>query len=134
MLRNQTKLLRGVSLQENTQYHILGLLGFLDSHMVNLAIGEILLPLRTLLLTDCLIRLSGRTILNHVAWQSTLETHTKSLTSLRGDILLVRGYLTRNLLYTLPGLLHNWLSCMLLGMEHLIPRMMCLIVWTLHRN
>jgi hypothetical protein len=29
----------------NTQYHILGLLGFLGSHMVNLAIGEILLPL-----------------------------------------------------------------------------------------
>jgi hypothetical protein len=83
------------------------LLGFLSSHMVNLAIGEILLPLRTLLLIGSLIRLPGGTILSHVAWQSTLETRAKSLTSLRGGILLVLGCRTRNLLYILPRLLHN---------------------------
>jgi hypothetical protein len=83
------------------------LLGFLSSHMVNLAVGEILLPLRTLLLIGSLIRLPGGTILSHVAWQSTLETRAKSLTSLRGGILLVLGCRTRNLLYILPRLLHN---------------------------
>jgi hypothetical protein len=31
--------------EEHTQYHILGLLSFLGSYMVNLAVGEILLPL-----------------------------------------------------------------------------------------
>jgi hypothetical protein len=30
---------------EHTQYHILGLLGLLGSHIVNLVVGEILLPL-----------------------------------------------------------------------------------------
>jgi hypothetical protein len=34
--------------EEHTQYNILGLLGFLDSHMADLATGEILLPLRAL--------------------------------------------------------------------------------------
>jgi hypothetical protein len=34
--------------KEHTQYHTLGLLGFLDSQMVDLAIGEVLLPLRAL--------------------------------------------------------------------------------------
>jgi hypothetical protein len=85
--------------------------------MVNLAIGEILLPLRTLLLTGSLIRLPDGTILSHVVWQSTLETHTKSLTSMRGGILLVwgGGGRMRNLLYTLLGLLHNWSSCLFWG-------------------
>jgi hypothetical protein len=100
MLRNQIKLLRGVSLQEHTQYHILGLLDFLDSHMVNPAIGKILLSLQTLQLTSSLIRLPGGTILIHMAWQSTLEARTKSLTSLRGGILLGLGCWMRNLLYT----------------------------------
>jgi hypothetical protein len=31
--------------EEHTQYHILGLLCFLNSHMVDLPIGEVLLPL-----------------------------------------------------------------------------------------
>jgi hypothetical protein len=57
------------------------MLGFLGSHMVNLIIGEILLPLRALLLISSLVGLPGGTILSHVAWQSTLETCTKSLTS-----------------------------------------------------
>jgi hypothetical protein len=134
MLWNQRKLLRGLSLQKHTEYHILGLLGFLNSHMMNLAVGEILLSLKMMLLTGSLIRLPGRTILSHVAWQSTLETCTKSLTSLRGDILLVWGYRTRNLLYTLLGLLHNWSSYLLLGMEHLIPEMLHLKVGMLHRD
>jgi hypothetical protein len=93
--------------------------------MINLAVGEILLSLRTLLLTGSSVQLPGGTILSHVAWQSTLETCTKSLTSLRGDILLVWGYQMRNLLYILLGLLHNWTSCLLLGM---VRRK----IWTLH--
>jgi hypothetical protein len=102
--------------------------------MINLAIGEILLPLQTLLLTSPLIRLPGGIILSHVAWQSTLETHTKSLTSLRGDILLVRGCLTRKLLYTLSRPLHNWSSCLLLGTEDLIPGTLRLKVGKLHQE
>jgi hypothetical protein len=77
--------------KEHTQYHILGLLGFLYSDMVDLSIGEVRLPLRELLLIGSLGQLPGGTILSHVAWQSTLETCTKSLTSLRGDFLLGPG-------------------------------------------
>jgi hypothetical protein len=75
--------------------------------MVILAVGEILLPLRMLLLINSLVRLPRGTILSHVAWQSTLETCAKSLTSLRGNILLVLGYRMRNLMYILPKLLYN---------------------------
>jgi hypothetical protein len=75
--------------------------------MVNLAIGEILLRLSVLLLIGSLVHLSSGTILSHVAWQSTLETHTESLTSLRGGNLLVLGCRMRNLLYILPRLLHD---------------------------
>jgi hypothetical protein len=45
--------------------------------MINIAIGEILLPLQTLLLTGSLVQLSGGTVLSHVAWQSTLEKAPK---------------------------------------------------------
>jgi hypothetical protein len=75
--------------KEHTQYYIMGLLGFLGSHMVNHAVGEILLHLWALLWIGSLVWLPGGTILSHVAWQSTLERCTKSLTSLRGCILLV---------------------------------------------
>jgi hypothetical protein len=60
--------------------------------MINLTVGEVLLPLRMLLLIGSLVQLSGGIVLSHVAWQSTLETHTKSLASLWGGILLVWGY------------------------------------------
>jgi hypothetical protein len=50
-----------------------------------------------------------------VAWQSTLETRAKSLTSLRGGILLVLGCQMTNMLYILPRLLYNWMSYLLLG-------------------
>jgi hypothetical protein len=100
--------------------------------MINLVVGQILLQLRMLLLTGSLIRLPGGTILSHMAWQSTLEISATRLTSLRGDILLVWGCRTRNLLYTLPGLLHNWLRYLLLGMEHWIPGTLHLKVGTLH--
>jgi hypothetical protein len=93
--------------KEYTQYHVLGLLSFLDSHKINLSVGEILLPLLMLLFIGSLVRLSSGTILSHVAWQSTLETCTKSLTSLRGCILLVRGYQMRDRRYILLRLLHN---------------------------
>jgi hypothetical protein len=75
--------------EEHTQYHILGLLGFLSSHMVGPTIGDDLLPLGALLLISSLGRPPVGAILGHVAWQSTLETGTKSLTSLRGGVLLV---------------------------------------------
>jgi hypothetical protein len=120
--------------KEHTQYHILGLLGFLDNRMVDLVVGEILLPLRTLLLIGSLVRLPGGTILIHVAWKSTLETRAKSLTSRMGGILLVRSCRTRNLLYVLPRLLHNWTCYLLLGMEHWISRMLCLKVGMLHQE
>jgi hypothetical protein len=48
--------------------------------------------------------------------------------------MLVWGYRMRNLLYTLLGLLHNWSSYLLLGMEHLIPEMLHLKVGMLHRE
>jgi hypothetical protein len=102
--------------------------------MVNLAVAKILLPLRVPLLIRSLVRLSGGTILSHVAWQSTPETCTKSLTSLRGGILLVLGCRMRNLLCILPRLLHNWTSYLLLGMEDWISRMLCLKVGTLHQE
>jgi hypothetical protein len=102
--------------------------------MVNLAIGEILLPLRTLLLTGSLIRLPDETILSHVAWQSTLETHTKSLTSLKGGILLVWGRPDEK-----PVVHSAWAAAQLvelpvLGMKHLIPWTLHLKVGTLHRE
>jgi hypothetical protein len=53
--------------EKHIQYHILGLLGFLSSHMVDLPIGELLLPLRTLLLIRSLIWLLVRTFLSHMA-------------------------------------------------------------------
>jgi hypothetical protein len=109
------------------------LLGFLGSHMVNIAIGEILLPLRTLLRIGSMIRLPGGTILSHVACQSTFETRTKCLTYL-GGILLVPGYHMRNLLYIVPRLLHSWTSCLLLGTEHWISKMPRLKVGALHRE
>jgi hypothetical protein len=87
-----------------------------------------------LLLMGSLIRLPGGTILSHVAWQSTLETCTKSLTSLRGGILLVLGYQTRYLLYILPRLLHNWMNCLLLGMKHWISRTLRVKVGMLHQK
>jgi hypothetical protein len=86
--------------------------------MVDVAVGEIMLPLRMLLLIGSFVWLLGGRILSHVAWQSTLKTCTKNLTSLRDNILVVQDCQTRNLLYTLPGLLHNWMSCLLLEMEH----------------
>jgi hypothetical protein len=101
--------------------------------MVNLAVGEILLPLRALLLIGSLVQLPGGRILSHVAWQSTLETCTKSMTFLRGGILLVLGYRMRNLIYILPRLLHNWMSCLLLGMEHWISGMLHLKIGMLHQ-
>jgi hypothetical protein len=85
MLWNQTKLLQGVSLQGTYLIPHHGIAGL----PLNLAVGDILLPLRTMLLIGSLIRLPGGTILSHVAWQSTLETCTKILTSLRGGIILV---------------------------------------------
>jgi hypothetical protein len=85
-------------------------------------------PLRALLLIGSQVQLPGGTILSHVAWQSTLETRNKSLTSLRGGILLVLGCRTRNMLYILPRLLHNWTSCLLLWMEHWISGMLHLKV------
>jgi hypothetical protein len=77
--------------EEHTQYHIMGLLGFLSSHMVDLSIGDVLLPLRTLLLVNSLGLLPIGTILSHMVWQSTLEACIKSLTSLRGGIRLGLG-------------------------------------------
>jgi hypothetical protein len=102
--------------------------------MVDLAIGEVLLPLRALLLIGSMGRLYGGTILSHVAWQSTLETHTKSLTSLRGGILLGLGYRTGILQHILPRLLHNWMNYLLLGTEHWISKMLHLKIGTLHRK
>jgi hypothetical protein len=110
------------------------LLVFLDNHMVDLNVGEVLLPLQALLLIGSLVRLPGGTILSHVVWQSSLEIHTKSMTSLRVGILLELGCQARNLLSTLPRLLHNWMSYQLLGMEHCITRMLCQKVGTLHRE
>jgi hypothetical protein len=67
---------------------MLGFLGFLNSHMVDLAVGAVLLPLQALLLISSLGRLPIGTVLSHVAWEPTVETRTKSLTSLRDDFLL----------------------------------------------
>jgi hypothetical protein len=93
-----------------------------------------MLPLRALLLISSLVGLLGGTILSHVAWQPTLETCTKSLTSLRGGILLVLGCQTRNLLYILPRLPHHSTSYLLLGIEHWISRPLCLKVGMLHEK
>jgi hypothetical protein len=40
----------------------------------------------------------------------------------------------RNMLYALPRLLRNWSSCLLLGMEHLIPGMLHPKVGMLHQE
>jgi hypothetical protein len=63
--------------KEHTQYHILGLLVFLSSHLVNLAIGEVLLPLRAPLLTSSQVWLLGGTILSHVAGKPHLKLRQK---------------------------------------------------------
>jgi hypothetical protein len=44
------------------------------------------------------------------------------------------GCWMRNLLYILPGLLHNWMSCLLLGMEDWIFETLHLKVGMLHRE
>jgi hypothetical protein len=85
-------------------------------------------------LIGSLIHLPGGTILSHVAWQSTLETCAKSLASLRGGILLVLGCQMRNLLYILFRLLHNWMSCLLLGTKHWISGTLRLKGGTLYQE
>jgi hypothetical protein len=45
MLWNKKNYCRVRVCKEHTQYHILGLLGFLSSHMVDLVVGEVQLPL-----------------------------------------------------------------------------------------
>jgi hypothetical protein len=102
--------------------------------MIILAVGEILLPLQMLQLNGSVVWLPGRIVPDHVAWKSTLETCTKSLTSLRGGILLVRGCQMRNLLSILPGLLHNGTSCLLLGMGHWESGTLLLKVGALHQE
>jgi hypothetical protein len=39
-----------------------------------------------------------------------------------------------NLLHILPRLLHNWMNCLLLGMEHGISGMLHLKVGMMHRK
>jgi hypothetical protein len=102
--------------------------------MIDLAVGGVLLSLRMMLLIDSLNWLLGGTILSHVAWQSTLETCAKSLSSLRGGILLGLSCQKRNLWNILPRLLHNWMNYSLLGAEHEIFRTLHLKVGTLHRE
>jgi hypothetical protein len=53
---------------------------------------------------------------------------------MRGGILLVMGFRMRNLLYIVPRLLRNWMSYLLLGMEHWISEMRRLKVGKLHRE
>jgi hypothetical protein len=96
----------------------MGLLGFLSSYMVDLAIGEVQLPLRALLLISSLGWLPVGAILSHVAWQSTLKTGAKWLTPLRGGTLLGLSYWMGNLRHILPRLLHNWMNCLLLRAKH----------------
>jgi hypothetical protein len=67
MLRNQTKLLQGESLRGTYPIPRPVLLGFLSRHKVDLSIGEVLLPLRTLLLISSLGVLPIGTVLSHVA-------------------------------------------------------------------
>jgi hypothetical protein len=83
--------------------------------MIDLVVCEVLLSLRSRLLICSLVRLSGGTVLSHVTWKSTLETRTKSFTSLRGGILLVRGYRMRDRWNILPGLLHDRMGYLLLS-------------------
>jgi hypothetical protein len=61
------KIVVGYEFARNIPYHNLGLLGFLGSQMVNLVVGENLLPLRMLLLIGSLVRLPSGTIISHVA-------------------------------------------------------------------
>jgi hypothetical protein len=81
-----------------------------------------------------LVRLPGWIVLSNVAWQSTLETRTKSLTSLRGCILLVRGCRMRDRWYILHGLLHNWMGCLLLRIGHWKTGTLHLKVGMLHQE
>jgi hypothetical protein len=53
--------------EEHIQYHILGLLRFLSSHMVELSIGEVLLPLQTLRWVSTLGLVPIGTVLSHIA-------------------------------------------------------------------
>jgi hypothetical protein len=76
----------------------------------------------------------GWAVLNHVAWQSTLETHTKILTSLRGRILLVRGCRMRGRWNILPRLLHDLTGCLLQRVGLWKIGMLRLKVGTLHQE
>jgi hypothetical protein len=119
--------------EEHTQHDILGLLGFLSSHMVDFFIGEILLPLRTLLVRSLGLLLC-QTVLSHMAWQSALEACTEGLTSLRRDIWLGLGCWSRNLRHILPWVLHNGTNYLPLGAEHRISKVLCLKAGTLHQE
>jgi hypothetical protein len=66
---------RMIVCEEHTQYHIMGLLGFHGSHMVDLPIGEVLVPLRTLLPVNSLGLLPIGTILSHMVGNPHLK-HT----------------------------------------------------------
>jgi hypothetical protein len=98
-------------------------LSFLDNHMIDLAISEILLPLQSQLLDCSMIWLSGGTILSHMVGQTTLKTGIESLTSLSCSALLVLGCRTRELLKILPGLQLQ------VGMNHLCRGLVPRVLW-----
>jgi hypothetical protein len=69
-----------------------------------------------------------------MAEQSALEACAKSLTSLRGGILLGLGCRPRNLWHILPWLLHRGMNCLLLWVKHGVSGSLCLKVGTLHQE
>jgi hypothetical protein len=79
MLLNRIKLLQGVSL--HTQYNVLSLLSFFSSHMVNLAIGVVLLPLRSRLASCSSSRQLVGALSGEMTTHATLETRPQTLTS-----------------------------------------------------
>jgi hypothetical protein len=101
--------------------------------MVDLAVGEVLLPMRALLISS-LIWLPVGTVPSHVAWQSTLAIGAKCLTSLRGKILFGLSCWMGNLWHILPRLLHEWMNYLLLQAKHGISRSLRLNAGMLHQE
>jgi hypothetical protein len=119
--------------KKHTQYHIMGLLSFLASHMVDLAVHVVLLCLWPWLVSYCRNRLFVGAFLGKVARHAALETFTDTLISLSWGVL--RGLscwmrLLRKLWMMM--MLHIRPTCLLLRVLHLKTRLLHLKTGSLH--
>jgi hypothetical protein len=121
--------------KKHTQYYVRGLLSFLDGHMIDPAMHEILLPMRLHLFSCSRSGRPGGTLPHKMVSQSTLETSSTSTVSLSWCTMRGWGIRAGALLHALARWLlpigSRWL---LLRPLHLEARMLGLKVLSLRQK